>query len=108
MTIVPAKWTEADVLAIRACVAGKASEEQQRRAMDWIMAEACRVQDLSYQPGERPFATTFAEGRRYPATLIRAMLTPEALAVGIQNDQKPTTALNPRRLPTKPSRGPRL
>lgn len=106
--IVPAKWTEADVLAIRACIAGKASEEQQRRAMDWIMAQACKVHDLSYQPGEQPFATTFAEGRRYPATLIRAMLTPEALAVGIANDKKPKAEIAPRRLPQKPSRGPRL
>lgn len=95
--IVPAKWTEADVLAIRACIAGKGSEDQQRRAMDWIMAQACRIQDLSYQPGEQPFATTFAEGRRYPATLIRAMLTPEALAAGIAHDKKPTTAVQPRR-----------
>lgn len=97
MTITPAIWTEADVLAVRACIAGKASEDQQTRAMNWIMSQAARVTDLSYAPGEQPLATAFAEGRRYVGTLIRGMLTPEALAVGIERDKKPTATLTPRR-----------
>lgn len=97
MTIIQPKRTEADVLAVRACIAGKASDEQQRRCMDWIMAEASRVQDLSYQPGEQALATAFAEGRRYVGTQIRAMLDPLALAIAIEADKKPEPKLQPRR-----------
>lgn len=74
----PAAYVEADVLAIRACIAGTANEGQQKRAMDWIISQASRYYDLSYRPGD-PGATNFHEGRRYVGAQIVKMTRPETL-----------------------------
>jgi hypothetical protein len=60
----PAPYEEADVYAIKALAAGKASEGQQQRALGWIVNILCGTYDMSYRPGsERD--TTFAEGKRH-------------------------------------------
>ncbi len=79
--IVPPRITEGDVVAIIACVDGIATPLQAKQAIDWIMGEAARVPDLSFQLGgeDGRRATDFAEGRRYVGHLIRQMLMPATL-----------------------------
>jgi hypothetical protein len=69
------------VTAIVACVDGVATPQQAKLAMDWIMQEAARVPDLSFQIGgeDGRRATDFAEGRRYVGHLIRQMLHPKTM-----------------------------
>ncbi len=88
--------TEAEVLAVRANIAGTATPEQQKMAMDWIMREACMINRDSFVAGH-PDVGHHGEGRRYAGIQIRAMLTPEALAAGIAHDKTPVKTLTPRR-----------
>jgi hypothetical protein len=61
----PAPYEEADTYAIKALAAGKASEGQQKRALEWIINTLCGTYDLSFRPGpEGDRDTAFAEGRR--------------------------------------------
>lgn len=60
----PAQWEEADGQAIQAVLLGRASEDQQKRAMVFIIHNICGTYDLSYRPtGDRD--TVFAEGKRF-------------------------------------------
>lgn len=60
----PAPYEDADVYAIKALAAGKASEGQQQRALNWIINVACATYDLSFRP-ESDRETVFAEGKRH-------------------------------------------
>lgn len=91
MTIINPNITEADVVAVNAVLAGKASADQQIRAMQWIGAEACLMFNPSYQPGELPLATAHAEGRRYVGILIMKMKDPETLKTARANSKRGTT-----------------
>jgi hypothetical protein len=64
----PAEWEEADAHAIRAVANGTASEDQQVRAMKFIIHNLCSTYDLAFRPGgsEGDRATAFAEGKRWP------------------------------------------
>ncbi len=77
----PAEYEQADLFAIRAVYDGLANEEQQKRAIEWVIRNACGMYDLSYRPGgsEGERATAFAEGRRFAGLQIAKMLTREAL-----------------------------
>lgn len=62
----PPAYDRADVMAFKALVAGVANDAQQKRALNWIINQACGTYDLSFRPGingERD--TSFAEGRRF-------------------------------------------
>ncbi len=83
----PAIATEPEVFAVRACINGEATGEQQMLAMNWIMREASRVTDLSYVPGD-PYAAAFNEGRRYAGICIRVCLEPQYLKEAKQRDQQ--------------------
>lgn len=58
-----AEWKKADVAAIQALVAGKATEDQQQRALKWIVENAAQTYDRSFVPGSAD-QTAFLEGRR--------------------------------------------
>jgi hypothetical protein len=77
----PAPYDKDILMAIRACIAGKASEGQQQMAMDWIITKASNLYDMSYRPdvsgGAR--ATEFHEGRRFVGSQIVKMTRPETL-----------------------------
>lgn len=77
----PAPYEKADILAIRACLAGVASEAQQKRAMDWIITRAANLYDMSYrdQVDGGVTATAFHEGRRFVGSQIVKMTLPETL-----------------------------
>ncbi len=60
----PAEWEPEDAYAIQATMLGRASEEQQRRAMTFVVNNLCGTYDLSYRPtSDRD--TAFAEGKRF-------------------------------------------
>lgn len=60
----PPVYELADFYAIKNLAAGSASPEQQRRALKWIVENACGTYDLSYRPNSDR-DTAFAEGRRF-------------------------------------------
>lgn len=65
-----------DTMAIKALAEGKASEGQQKRALDWILYSACGMRQLSFRPGvdgERD--TAFAEGKRFVGLQIVKHIT---------------------------------
>lgn len=68
----PAPWEIADVAAIQACVEGKATPEQQKRAIDWIVYRACCTDEVEYRPEERDHV--LASGRRFVGLQIRKMM----------------------------------
>ena len=51
-------------MAIKALAAGNANQDQQRRALDWIVRVLCGTYDLSFRPDSER-ATAFAEGKRH-------------------------------------------
>lgn len=62
---------EDDIMAIKALAAGKASEGQQKRALDLIIYKVAGTYDLSFRPGiDGERATCFAEGKRHVGTQI--------------------------------------
>jgi hypothetical protein len=80
--------TTADCDAMIAVVGGVASPQQAKHALDWVMREAARVPDMSFQLGgeDGRRATDFAEGRRYVGLQIRRLLQPATRASAIPSD----------------------
>jgi hypothetical protein len=74
----PAQLDKLTIYAIRAMNEGQASSAQQKRFIEWLLWEACRVHDVSYRPND-PYATAFAEGRRFPGIQYQEALVPETL-----------------------------
>ena len=72
----PAEWDLPDVVSMQACVEGTADEDQQKRAMKWIIEKASGVYEQSFYPGgeEGRRDTDFAEGRRYVGNAIVKLL----------------------------------
>jgi hypothetical protein len=60
----PADYEPEDAYAVQAVMAGRASVDQQLRAMRFIVERICGTYDLSFRP-EDPQHTTFAEGKRF-------------------------------------------
>lgn len=59
----PARYERYDALAIKAVAAGKASEAQQQRAVQWIIQAAAMTYDETFVPGH-PDLSDFLAGRR--------------------------------------------
>lgn len=66
-------WEVADAAALQALEKGTASEDQQKRALAFIINKACRTYEASYSP-VRDHDTSFAEGRRFSGLQIVKML----------------------------------
>lgn len=67
------KTTVADVVAIKALSQGVATDEQQKRALHFILVHVCGVDDEPYCPGsERD--TAYALGKRRVGTYLRSLL----------------------------------
>lgn len=61
----PQPYTVADAYSIKALATGQASEEQQRRAIKWIIEVCAMTYDQPYRPGEDGRRDTdFACGRQ--------------------------------------------
>jgi hypothetical protein len=77
MTAKPAAYDKAVLYAFRALFDGKANDGQQKRAMEWLIFNACHVGVLSFAASERESA--FNEGERHIGLQIARMREPEAL-----------------------------
>lgn len=69
----PPEWKNADVASIQALVNGRATREQQKRALAYIVYDICRVNDVEYRPDSRDHA--FASGRRFVGLQINKMIS---------------------------------
>ncbi|WP_420961063.1 hypothetical protein [Brucella sp. IR073] len=74
----PAQFDKQIIFAIRACIAGTASEGQQKAAMAWIVEQASGYGKMSYGKGD-PYDTAFHEGRRFVGYQIIRMTLDEAM-----------------------------
>lgn len=71
----PAEYEIADAAALQALERGEANDEQQRRALKWIIERACGTYDMSFRPGpDGSRNTDFAEGKRYVGLTLVKML----------------------------------
>lgn len=69
---IPAEYENADISAIQALMAGTATPEQQKRALNWIVYRACTTDDVEYRTESRDHA--FASGRRFVGLQIRKLM----------------------------------
>lgn len=79
----------ADVLALKALAAGKANEDQQRRAYEFILKDICGVQFLAYQP-DSVRDTDFALGKQFVGhTIVKFVnLNPDVFKQETGNDNR--------------------
>lgn len=68
----PPPYELADATALQALAKGEADEGQQRRALNWLVNNACGTYDLEYRSNDRDHA--FASGRRFVGLQIVKML----------------------------------
>lgn len=70
---IPPAYGLGDISAIQALSNGTADAAQQKRALKWIIYQACCTYDLSYRPGT-PDEVAFAEGKRFVGLqLVKAL-----------------------------------
>lgn len=69
----PPSYDKADVRAIQAIAQGNASEQEQRRALDWIVNTAAATYDEPFRPG-KPDAVAYMLGRRSVGLAIVKLL----------------------------------
>lgn len=65
---IPTKWDVADAAAIKALVRGEATPDQQKHAINFIITNIAKRDDLSYRPN--PYDTAFAEGMRFVGSQV--------------------------------------
>jgi len=68
----PAQYEAADASALQALQDGSANEDQQKRALRWIIERAAGTYEAHFYPDER--FTTFALGRAYVGQQVVKML----------------------------------
>ena len=68
-----APFEPADASAVQAVFNGTADEDQQRRAMRWLLEGACRIHETSFSP-DNDRMTIFHEGQRFVGKQIAEML----------------------------------
>lgn len=61
--VAPPAWELPDASALQALARGEATPEQQQRALNWIIHNACGTYDLDYRPDPRDHAAV--SGRRF-------------------------------------------
>lgn len=85
----PADWEPEDAYALQAVMLGRASEDQQRRAMKFIVENICGAYDLSFRPGATgDRETVFAEGKRHVALQLIKFATLNIAAVRSRNSEQ--------------------
>jgi len=65
----PAPWEDPDVYAIQALERGEATPDQQKRALFWIVNNACQTYDFCSQPESDRLSAIF-DGRRFAGLQI--------------------------------------
>ena len=69
----PVEWEQPDAYAIQALARGEADPDQQKRALRWILVNACEVDEPSYCPTSQD-DTIHHEGRRWVGLQIRKLM----------------------------------
>lgn len=92
MTVKPAAYDKEVLFAFRALFDGKANDGQQKRAMEWLLLNACHLGVTSFAATERE--TSFMEGERHIGLQVARMREPEALKLieGRSRAEKAATA----------------
>jgi len=75
----PAAYDKEVLYAFRALFDGKANDGQQKRAMEWLLLNACHIGASSFAATDRE--TAFLEGQRSIGVQIARLREPEALAL---------------------------
>ena len=71
----PVDYELSDTTALQALHRGEANEDQQKRALKWIIENACDINGMHFFPGEDGRRNTdFALGRRFAGQQIVKML----------------------------------
>lgn len=92
----PVEWEPEDAHAVQAVMYGRASEDQQKRAMRFIVEQVCATNDLSYRPSSDR-DTAFAEGKRYVGLQLRKFAQINIAALrGKQTEQGETPKEQPK------------
>lgn len=80
--VLPSVVTQEQAWALKGLQGGDADGGQQSLALNWILYEVARIQDISYRP-ESDRDTAFAEGKRYCGIQIIRLLkmTPAQIAL---------------------------
>ena len=68
MPIQPPEADAADVSALQALARGEAGPDQQKRALKWIIEQACETYEWPYRPDQR--ATDVSLGRMFVGKMI--------------------------------------
>lgn len=68
----PAEYDVADVSAFQALERGEANDEQQKRALNWIIVHCSRMYDFHFYPNDRD--TSFALGRAFVGQQVVKLL----------------------------------
>ncbi len=75
----PAKYTKSVIYALKALQAGNANDDQQQRALAWVIKEAAGTYDSEYRETDRE--TAFAGGRRFVGLQIVKLLNLTGTAI---------------------------
>src|SRR4051812_43913107 len=76
MMIKPTPYDREIFLAVRALFAGQANEGQQKRAMEWLVLNACHIGQLSFDVASDRLAA-FRDGERNIGLQLVRMREPE-------------------------------
>lgn len=68
----PSPFTSSDAIAMQAVASGKADEQQQRHALDWILKSGCGLPVWAYRENQRE--TDIALGRQFVGQQIMGLL----------------------------------
>ena len=68
----PAQFTSVDAMAVQAVAAGTANDGQQKRALEWILKNACGLPAWAYRESQRE--TDVALGRQFVGQQIVGIL----------------------------------
>lgn len=77
--ILPPLWEKPDAAAMQALAQGKATSEQQQRALNWIIYGAANTYDLDYRTDPRDHA--FVSGRRFVGLQIIKLIKINLMAI---------------------------
>ena len=76
------EWSKQTAIAFQALAAGVANDGQQKTCIDWILYEAARIRDMTFNPDSARLSD-FAEGRRFVGLQVGKML---AIKIGALRD----------------------
>ena len=67
-------YVEADVQALRAVADGYATEDQQKRAIKYIIEKVCGTYDCAFRPGDADRETNLALGKQRAGQILVYLL----------------------------------